>query len=101
MKIYVAGKITGEEILPCYNKFQSKCVELQNELALLPKNTINPLRISGIHFGISHEEAMRLCFEALKSCTHAYFLKDWKDSKGAKMEHQFCIENGIKIMYEK
>ncbi len=106
-RIYIAGKITGEPIVNAYIKFARVDVllllrfksETRGGYVFLP-DVINPLALPGIHFGISHEEALTICLKALSKCTHAYFLKDWKDSPGARIEHQFCIDNKIEIIYE-
>ena len=105
-KIYIAGKITGEPIVKCIEKFEFAERRMQfyhsykKGSVIKPSETANPLKLKGIYFGIPHKEAMEICLEALKKCTHAYFLKDWKDSKGAIIEHQFCLENNIEIIYE-
>ena len=110
MRIYIAGKITGEPIITCLKKFIRaaaristqfiKIEERVNETVGVAPDTIIPLELEGIYFGISHEAAMKICLEALKDCTHAYFLDDWKQSEGAQEEHLFCEENGIKIIYQ-
>ena len=97
--IFISGKITGENIAQCFDKFYRayhKLSDMTNNISC-----INPLFLEGIHFGISHEKAMELCFAELKNCTHIYMLKDWKESKGAIMEHQFSLDNNIKIIYQK
>lgn len=104
MKIFISGKITGEPIWDCMQKFSA--VERDWYYGSVLREVkdasfIDPLLIKGIHFGISHDEAMRLCFKELKNCDAIYMLKCWKDSKGAKMEHQMAKELGIKIYYEK
>lgn len=101
-KVFISGKISGERIWGCYMKF----ITARNKIAYIDMiadfdNIIIPLGIEGIHFEISHEDAMRICFEVIKNCTHIYMLKDWKDSKGAMMEHEFAKESGIEIIYEK
>ena len=62
--------------------------------------TIEPLDLPGIVFGISHQEAMKICFNALKGCDAIYMLRDWKESSGATMEHEKAKEWGIKIIYQ-
>lgn len=94
-KIYIAGKITGEPIYDCVRKFEDAGVELMFDYDL-----VIPLFLDGIHFGIEHHKAIEICLEALKECDVIYMMKDWKESKGAKMEHDFAIENGIEIIYE-
>lgn len=100
MKIYISGKITGEPIMECVRKFDDACRFVGGEYFDVVGYGINPLELEGMYFGISHDEAMRICLDALKDCTHAYFLRDWKESGGAKTEHQFCVDNNIKIIYE-
>ena len=107
-KVFISGKITGEPILACGSKFYEAAREIgmsgKFDLRLLMEGQkdkiVNPLYLRGIHFGISHKEAMEICLKELKTCTHIYMLKDWKQSKGAKMEHEFAKNNNIKIIYQ-
>lgn len=97
-KVFISGKITGEPIGRCIAKFAKAVKNVED--STICEEWVNPLVIEGIHFGISHEEAMKLCLAELKTCTHIYMLKDWKDSKGATDEHQFALDNGIEVIYE-
>lgn len=97
-KIFISGKITGEHIYECTGKFLKAEIEV---IRLGFDKPINPLEIDGIHFGISHDKAMELCLNKLKTCTHIYMLKDWEESEGAKIEHQYAKENNIEIIYQK
>lgn len=96
-KVFISGKITGESIYYCTEKFAKSMWGLVCDGFDI---IINPLAMDGIHFGISHEDAMKLCLDELKTCTHIYMLKDWKYSKGAQMEHQYAIDHGIEVIYE-
>ncbi len=98
-KVFISGKITGEPIRKCVDKFSLAYSVLWMKESISTE-IINPLILKGIHFGISHKEAMKICRAELKTCTHIYMLKDWKESKGAKDEHQFAVDNGIEIIYE-
>lgn len=101
VKVFISGKITGEPIDECIYKFGDAWLDIAGEEK--EDQTIEkviPLWLEGIHFGVSHKEAMEICLEALKDCSHIYMLKDWKESKGAMMEHQFAMDNGIKIIYQ-
>lgn len=100
-KVFISGKITGEPIEKCFYKFSEAWeyiagLEREDEIIEI----VNPLWIEGVHFGISHKEAMERCLEALKECSHIYMLKDWKKSLGAMIEHQFALDNGIIIIYQ-
>lgn len=101
VKVFVSGKITGEPIDECLDKFYgawSYIVGLEKENQII--EIVNPLFLKGIYFDIPHKEAMEICLKELKTCSHIYMLKDWKESKGAMMEHQFAMDNGIKIIYQ-
>lgn len=37
-------------------------------------------------------------FELLSKADVAYFAKGWQDARGCKMEHQACVEYGIKTI---
>lgn len=99
-KIYIAGKITGEPIRECFYKFDEAEYEIKTKLNVYFEKVVNPLELPGIYFGISHADAMKICMRALRECTHIYMLEDWKESKGATMEHEWAKENGLEIIYE-
>ena len=84
-----------------YNNLASnkKSVELTiKELAL--KNP-NRVYISPIHsFGflytvVSYDKGMFYCLSLLDECDSAIFCKGWGESKGCRLEMEFCIENKI------
>lgn len=100
-KVFISGKITGEPIDDCLYKFNdASSYILRFGLCGHLTETVNPLFLEGIYFGIPHEEAMEICLKELKTCSHIYMLKDWKESEGAMIEHQFALDNGIKIIYQ-
>src|SRR5690625_453244 len=102
-KIFISGKITGEPIYECMRKFKRGRYEIWwfNKIKdVVYSDVIIPLELPGIYFGIPHAEAMKICLEALKECTHIYMLKDWKDSPGARIEHEWAKNNGLEIIYE-
>lgn len=98
MKVFISGKITGEEISACMRKFEiaEKVLDSFNVF----DEIINPLKIDGVHFGITHDDAMEMCLDELQDCTHIYMLKDWQTSVGAKKEYKFAGENNIMILHE-
>lgn len=103
-RIFISGKITGEPISECAGKFDEAYEFIAFwggvRVEFKPNNVINPLDMPGIHFGISHAEAMEICLRELKNCTHIYMLRNWKDSPGAIQEHEFAKANNIEIIYE-
>lgn len=94
-KVFISGKITGEYIPTCYKKFQEAEKELKASDIKL-----NPLKLSGIYFGISHRAAMVECLGVLANCSHIYMLRDWEDSPGAIQEHKFAKAKGLEIIYQ-
>lgn len=90
-KIYIAGKITGCEAYKtkffwCAARFDS------NEYIVL-----NPAELPA---SMTNSDYMRICFSMIDSADVVYFMKDWKDSKGATLEHQYCEYIGKEILYE-
>jgi len=99
-KIYIAGKISGEDLEKCKKKFQDYIDSIYDDYyedfeypfhgllineKLIPKGTWN--------------QYMRNDIAILIICDEIHMLPDWKDSKGAKIEHQLALDLGIKIVY--
>lgn len=94
--IYLAGKISGESLATCTMKFGAA----QHHWQAKGYEVLNPLQIVN-GWKTPWQEAMRYCIQALCMATHIYFLSDWSQSKGAKIEHQLAKDLGIKIIYQK
>ena len=88
-KIFISGKITGDMISDCIEKFKLEYLKIIWHF----DEVISPLDIKVIHFGISHEKAKEICLNELKTCTHIYMLKDWKESKETAKNIGFDINN--------
>lgn len=93
--VYIAGKVTGEPISQCTMKFgaaqkkwEQKGYEVMNPLALVND------------FKATWTNAMRICIVALAQASEAYFLSDWQESRGARLEHEIAKALGIPIWYE-
>ena len=95
-KVFISGKITGELIIPCVFKFKQAMLD---EKIRDFGTRIHPFHLD-VYFDIPHKEAMEICLKELKTCSHIYMLKDWKESKSAIIEHQFALDNGIEIIYQ-
>ena len=46
--------------------------------------------------GFGYDDYMHVCFSMVDVCNTVYFLSNWKDSKGAKLEHEYAIKNNKK-----
>lgn len=90
MIIYIAGKITG-------NKDYLKQFNEAKELLTAQGHTaINPCETEGLKY----KDYIDIGLAKLSKCEAAYFLKNWRDSQGAKLEHDYAQTVGLKIYYE-
>ena len=81
MKIYIAGKITGD---PDYiRKFQ--CMEM--EVKACGDTPLNPANHPE---GLRQGDYMRLCFAMIDIADAVVLLSDWKESQGARLEKAYC-----------
>ena len=80
-KIYIAGKVTGEDIAECTEKFKTA----QTQIEALGFEAINPLDVVG-DWQTPWNKAMRMCVAKLTECDGIAMLDDWSKSKGAIVE---------------
>jgi len=92
MKVYIAGKITGLPELEAMINFLNAECKLKGE-------GHTPLNPSVLPSGFEHEEYMHICYAMIDVCDAVCFLENWKDSKGARLEHKYASDNGKVIMY--
>lgn len=90
MKIYLAGKISGD---PDYKKkFAENARRLEERAGV---TVISPAVMPE---GLSKADYMRVCLAMLDSADEAAFLPDWEDSPGAKLEMQWCLYTGKQVI---
>ena len=89
-KIYIAGKVTGEDLAKCTMKFGIAQMELEKA----GFEAINPLEVVG-DWKATWEAAMKKCIKALVDCDAVYFLPDARQSPGAMYELE--IANKLNI----
>ena len=89
---YIAGKITGLDDFKSY--FDSA---ERNIKKIYGCKVINPVCLP---LGLKYSQYMKICFAMVKVSTHVYMLSNWKESLGAKLEHDLAIELGLIIYYE-
>lgn len=94
MKIYIAGKISGEKIHECTMKFgkAQKDIERQGHEAVNPLSVVND-------WHCPWQKAMKLGIKAMMDCDAVYFLPDFRQSPGAKIEYQIVKDLGIKALF--
>ena len=95
-RIYISGKITGLHLIEAKFNF----FETEKHLKLKGLTPINPFNIVNYEEDKNWEEYMIECIRVLFYCDAIFMLKNWKDSKGARIERHIAAEMGLKIMYE-
>lgn len=91
MKIYIAGKITGDERY--YEKFRA----VHNRLELLGHVVLNPAELPE---GLRRAEYMRVCFAMIDCAEAVLLLRGWMDSPGARIEAAYANYVGKEVHYE-
>lgn len=92
MKIYIAGKITGKA------DYKAAFQKVQEELKELGHTVMSPAVLPQ---GFEHYEYMHICYSMIDVCEGVFFLDNWKDSKGARLEYMYATKGNKKIMFAK
>ena len=97
LKVYIAGKITGEDPEVCKLKFDA----VETKLKMLGVDTvINPLNL-GIPISWTWKEARELCLKVLKEKANTIvLLRDWTSSEGALEDYYYARNHGYRIFNE-
>jgi len=89
MKIYLSGKITGDE------NYRQKFNCMTEKLKALGYAVFNPAILPD---GFEYEDYMKIDLCALSTCDAIFLLDDWMDSPGAIREKNEADKFGLKIM---
>ena len=95
MKIYIAGKITGNDRKETVLKFEAaakKLIESGHEVfipCVLPD-----------YPDVSHNDYLHICFAIIDIVDAVYMLEDWQESIGARRELQHAFDIQKAILYE-
>lgn len=90
MKIYIAGKITGN---PNYKK---QFAAAEERLKTQGNIVVNPVMPKGFNY----KDYIFIGLMKLSMCDAIYMLNGWERSKGAKLEKQFAETLGMRIFYQ-
>ena len=90
MKIYIAGKITGNE------NYKKEFKEAEDELIMQGHTVLNP---SFMPMGFEKTEYHHVNRAMIDICDAICFLPNWTDSKGAHMEMGYALGKRKLIMH--
>lgn len=91
---YISGPITGRTETVYVSAF-AKAKEKLKQAGYEP---VNPLELPHLH-DKSWTSYMGEDIKELLQCQAIYMLPDWKESKGARIEHAIACELGMEIIY--
>ncbi len=94
-KIYIAGKVSGEDRRKVFLKF----MVAEKYLSAKGYDVENPVRFCASEW--PWQQCMRRCITRLMECDEIYLLKDWRMSRGARLEHFVALKMGMKIIKER
>lgn len=90
MKVYIAGKITGDP------DYRAKFKRAEDVLREEGHTVINPAVLPS---GLDRADYGRICAAMLDSADAVAFLDDYMDSPGATLEHEYSEYTDKKTMY--
>ena len=96
-KIYIAGKVSGEERMKVFMKFMA--AESRLKLTHPGCEVVNPIRFCASEWPWA--DCMRRCITHLMECDTIYMLPDWKKSRGARLEHFIALKLGMRVEKER
>ena len=93
MRIYISGGITN---VPNYKEHFA---EAEAYLKSQGHEVINPCMIV-LPESCTWKDYMKIDLCLLSLCDTIYMLKDYEQSKGARIEYGFALTNNLNIMYQ-
>lgn len=90
MKVYIAGKITGEPNYKAHFQLGADAMKLEGHTAL------NPARLPE---GMAPADYMKVCFAMIDIADAVAFLPGWHSSRGAGLEYEYCLYIGRQVIF--
>lgn len=90
MKVYIAGKITGN------NKYKQKFAAAQLRVEQSGNIALNPAILPE---GMTPKCYMSICLPMIDVADLVWFLDDYTESRGAMLEHAYCQYIGKQTAY--
>jgi hypothetical protein len=95
MRIYISGKISGLDYEVAKGYFDL----VEEKLRTAGHVPINPCNIVPPNPNPDWKAYMVADIEALMNCDAIIMLENWRDSKGAKIEHAIAEHLGLSVYY--
>ena len=93
--IYISGKITGTD------DYLERFAKAEKALTDKGYTVVNPAKVNAqLPTTSSYRFYMDKSLVMLSHCDKIYMLTGWENSNGAKLEHDFAVDNDINILYE-
>ena len=92
MKVYISGKITGDA------NYKQKFKNAENTLLSAGFEVFNPAELEDT--GNPWTYYMRKDIAGLMECDAIFLLKDWEESRGARLEYYIAQRLEMKIFRE-
>lgn len=89
MKIYLAGKISGDP------EYRAKFLRYEEQLQGEGHIVLSPARLPA---GLKNEEYARICGAMMSIADCVAFIPDWEESHGAQLEYAWCKYVGKPMM---
>lgn len=93
MKIYISGAITGD------SNYKAKFEKAKKELEVNGYRAVNPAEFE-LPESATWEDYMKQDLALLLKCDGIYMLKDWEESRGARIEQFLAKELHLQVQYE-
>lgn len=90
--VYISGPMSG------YVNFNKEAFyDAEEVLRNAGHEVINPARNPS---GLTVAQYMQIDLNSIFHCTAVYFLKGWRDSYGARVEHALAQYLGLKLIFQ-
>lgn len=92
-RTYISGKITGLPGETARRLFAEAASSLSGEV-------VNPMLLTPPVPEPTWTDYMVTDIAELLTCTHIFMLSNWRDSKGARVEHAIAVAMGMTVQYQ-